>query len=542
MPLDEDIENMPGQEYIEDSFDFYKFDFRRSNSDTLELSKVLQPLSLSQQNIQAQLDEDLKLLDVSGSVKTEEKEACPRDQIPSYIQHHPPGLHLFKEDSPLIFQLSDLNLIRDFNWSGLSRLYKSGVDQKILTKMMSSKEEDLFTFVRYLTPEVATNNLIKSKENFDSVVRYVFYLTIFCEDELLHSVMRKCLLDLFFSYECSWSPSLAMFTTVLTNLGADPELISNQAFFEDILDNFTQPANEAFLENLKETTVKKEVNCPSVEDRNVFITRLFETFSELLKHPGRKAKYFRDTISKQDVKSFIFLTSLIVQDVHCCKDPGVAGAAAEFLRILLSRLKDNQEDLQDVAEILSTRFLPRQLSDTCCRWSQAACPGHMRDVPGHNHPHNMVHLLNIIPNVCRSFKQVLAYVFIQMILGIESIDLPDSCSVSEVMTVLRSKSSTWRMYSDSLQYTSWCLLQLVDKAVDPHKMCKFGTENYRLMKELDEYIEKHNVRNRWKDTKNIDESMMLEKAKEIRQRWKVFMDRTENVASLKKQLSQEPLP
>ena len=136
MPPDEDTENMPGQEYIEDSFDFYKFDFRRSNSDTLELSNVLQPLSLSQQNIQAQLDEDLKLLDVSGSVKTEEKEACTRDQIPSYIQHHPPGLHLFKEDSSLIFQQSDLNLIRDFNWSGLSRLYKSGVDQKILTKMI----------------------------------------------------------------------------------------------------------------------------------------------------------------------------------------------------------------------------------------------------------------------------------------------------------------------------------------------------------------------------------------------------------------------
>ena len=97
------------------------------------------------------------------------------------------------------------------------------------------------------------------------------------------------------------------------------------------------------------------------------------------------------------------------------RDPSLLQNLSSLLHCLLSFFSD-ENDIQDVIEMNTNRFMPRKLLDSACNWSLDTCPPLMCPGDGYNHQHNMLHVARVFPPACRQVKQLLAYIFIQMIL------------------------------------------------------------------------------------------------------------------------------
>ena len=59
-----------------------------------------------------------------------------------------------------------------------------------------------------------------------------------------------------------------------------------------------------------------------------------------------------------------------------------------------------------------------------------------------------------------------------------------------------------------------------------------------LLRQLTNFIERHNIRYRSADVSNIDQTLMMEKAKEIKGCWNLFMIKAHANIKLKKQMSE----
>ena len=400
-------------EYVETSFDW---DMDATNS--INYASLLNPLSDSQQAMMKDLDikdEKIKTAkeDQERQVR-EEQELVKKEHEakPSYIKARAPGIKVFRENKPAVFSVENLSLERDFNWSGRSRLENNGCEKRTLDRILGSGEDNLFEFVRYLTPELSENTLITSHAEFVSIVDYIFYSVSICNKEILFTVLKKCLFDLLKSYNYDWTFTVKQFVTVMLNYRAEPQFMCDERFFEAIEELSEKPKMDEFFERKVNERCKGEVPLET-EERNKFVARFLEIGTDLIRLPNRIVNY--DSVGKSEWKTLTYLTSLITQDTGCLRSPRVMMSATNFLHCLLNFVTDNS-DIQDVVEMISNRFLPREISSDACSWSLDTCPPHMAS-HGHNHPHNMLHLTSVFPRAVRPVQQLLAYIFLQMILG-----------------------------------------------------------------------------------------------------------------------------
>ena len=166
----------------------------------------------------------------------------------------------------------------------------------------------------------------------------------------------------------------------------------NKRFFEAIEELAEKPKMDEFFVRKVNEKCKGEVSLET-DQRNKFVARFLEIAKDLIRLPMRIVKY--ENVSKSELKTLIYLSSLITQDTGCLKSPRVMMGATNFLHCLLDFVTDTS-DIQDVVEMISNRFLPRGISSDTCPWSLDTCPPHMAS-HGHNHPHNMLHVTKVFP-------------------------------------------------------------------------------------------------------------------------------------------------
>ena len=413
MPDDSSQESTEA-EYVETSFDWDM----EATSNSINIDSLLKPLSDSQQALM----EDLDLKDEKIKSLKEEQERQVREEQelvkkkheakPSYIQARAPGIKVFRENKPAVFTVENLSLEKDFNWSGRKRLENSGYEKETLDRILGSGEDNLFEFVRHLTPGMSDNTLVTSQAEFVSIVNYIIYSASICKKDILSSVLKKCLFDLLKSYNYTWTFTVKQFVTVMLNYRAEPQFMCNERFFEAIEELAEKPKMDDFFEKKVNERCKAELTLET-DERNSFVARFLEIVIDLIRLPHRIHQY--ESVHKSEWKTLIYLTALISQDSACLKSPRVMMSATNFLHCLLDFVKDNS-DVQDVVEMISNRFLPREISSEACSWSLDTCPPHMGP-HGHNHPHNMLHLTSVFPRAVRPVQQLLAYIYIQIILG-----------------------------------------------------------------------------------------------------------------------------
>ena len=401
-------------EYVETSFDFDM----DATSHSINYDSLLRPLSDSQQAMMEDLDiKDEKIKTVKEEQERqvrEEQELVKKEHEakPSYIKARAPGITLFRENKPVVFTVETLSLERDFNWSGRRRLEDSGYEKTVLDRILGPGEDNLLEFVRNLTPGMSENRLVTSQAEFVSVVNYILYAASICKTDILFTVLKKCLYDLLKTYNYKWTFTVRQFVTVMLNLRAEPQFMCNERFFEAIEELAEKPKMDEFFERKVNERCKGETPLER-DERNNFVARFLEIITDVVRLPGRIHHY--ENVDKSEWKTLIYLTTLITQDSVCLKSPQVMRSATNFLHCLLDFVKD-YSDIQDVVEMISNRFLPREISSDACSWSLDTCPPHMAH-HGHNHPHNMLHLTSVFPRAVSPVQQLLAYIYIQIILG-----------------------------------------------------------------------------------------------------------------------------
>ena len=90
-------------------------------------------------------------------------------------------------------------------------------------------------------------------------------------------------------------------------------------------------------------------------------------------------------------------------------------AAATLLHCLLDLVGSRTADILDVVEMVTNRWRPVQVTAAAASWGPGEVPAEMTEL-GHNHPHNMLALATLFPPAARHLQQLLAFIYIQMIL------------------------------------------------------------------------------------------------------------------------------
>jgi len=519
-------------EYMEDSFDDWDISLSQ-DQELRDIDSILKPLSDSQQEIINKLDiEDDKIkANLNSGVNCEEVHSCEhKESKPSFININPPGLVIFSKQWK--FNSKDLNLREDFKWEGHDRLI-GNMSPYPGDSILSSV--NVQQFCRCLFPGLSINHILASQDDFTKVVDYLFYCSTVTQNGLHWSVIKKTIKELLSCYPYKWTPTSGHFLTVILNFGADPDLVAGDGFFESIKELTETPCPDTFL---KRKPIKQHKNVLSVEIRNFFLKRFFSFLSELLRLPNKQEEL--KVIDEGSWKTWIFFLTIVSQDVGCLQDAELQFEASNLLHCVLQLMPD-QDHVMDAVEIITNRFLPRQLSEVACPWTEASCPSHMGEKPGHNHHHNMLHVAKFFPPGYPRVRQLLAYIYAQLILNCKSVDLPASSDVKleDMFIVFENQLETLKSYYDDQLYAIWSLIQLVEVCVVSCPPFKYGHSDFEALKKIKEFLDQHILmRFKWiKDTKNIDLNSLVGLCTKIITRWNKKIETIENNQELKKQIS-----
>jgi len=524
------------QEYEEEDLDALLDGNSSQLEDSLmDIDSILQPLSDSQQALEADLDLKDKEIQDQLATQAEEKAVISEQEqlerkhyvVPSLIKRRPPGLSAFQGDSNLLFTFEDLSLEKDFGWSGRKRLEESGLTACFVDTLINGK--DKFMMVRYLSPETGQSNIIASEEDFVCVVDYIFYLCSICEDPLSFSVLSKCLFDLLKNSGYPWYINPSHLLVALLNLGARPQLFMNESFYEvnhlsrPILPRFYQARNVT----VREKGLRTEKSLSSSKKRYI-LTNLFELVSDLLRIPHRT----QVSEDKTSVLVLIYLAAISGQD-HCIiDDPLVVIQISSLIDILTSYIV-SETDTQDLAELLSAGFFPNQLSnDITSTWSYDELPSHMGSA-GHNHPHNMLAVCSMMPPHS-TVRNLICYLYIQLVLGVSDVDLPGLVTVTDLAELLDRHKVLWKSICKENHYCAWTLFSLIDLIVEGDtETLKKGSKEFESQKQLLGIVEQYLNRANDKDPLNLDPVIVCDRVRQIQSRWTLAVNKAENIFSMK---------
>jgi len=508
---------------------------------TMDLDSILKPLSDSQQALEDNLElkdqairNQIALIQEEMNAKQEQEDVLKKHQkMPSLIQRSPPGLSVFQSENLLTFSITDLSLERDFGWTGRKRLEESGLTSVFVDKIVGGK--NMLLMVRYLAPETGQNNIVANKEDFASMADYLFYLCSVCEDQVMFSVLSKCLFDMLKSSGYPWNVTTTHLLGALLNLGARDELLCNHNYYELNLNGNGPTVPRFYQDRLKRTIQGSQVDkAISKSNRMVFLKNIVQLVGELLRMPARN-QLSTDTTS---MLSMAYLAITCGLDEGVVDDPTVSYPISQLLNtiiLFLSSSDDSEKLTQDLAEMLSAGFLPG-LPKICPAstntWSYTSLPEHMAEA-GHNHPHNMLTMCLLLPHHS-SVRQLVCYVFSQLVLGVTSVDLPDAVSLADLVNMLNTQQMLWKTMAKEHHYSMWAVLGFIDLMVEENTdELKAGSEQYHSIKKLISLLEQYLTKANMNDPLNLDPVIVGETAGEMVSRWKLAVNKAANIHSLR---------
>ena len=129
-----------------------------------------------------------------------------------------------------------------------------------------------------------------------------------------------------------------------------------------------------------------------------------------------------------------------------------------------------------------------------------------------------------------------------LIFSVNSVDLPGVATVTDLKGVLDRSKGYYNKYCTDHLYTTWTLLRFIDIFVDISDATKKVTsEEFENMQWLLDFVEQFNIINfkGKKDPKNLDQTVKIKFAESLVSRWRLYINKAENIHKLKRQISQE---
>jgi len=508
----------------------------------MDLDSILRPLSDSQQALEANLD--LRDEEIRNQIATQEERKVISEQeevmvrhkmTPTLIKRIPPGLSVFQSEQLLKFSFTDLSLERDFGWTGRKRLEQSGLSPSFVDRLVGGK--DKFMMVRYLAPETGQNNMVANKEEFQSMVDYVFYLSTVCEDHLTYSVLSKCLFDLLKSCGHPWHVTTTNLLVPMLNLGAREQVLTSEQFYQ--LNRLPAPALPRFYQaRVDRRVLGSQVDkATSQKSRMVMLKNTIQLLADLVRMPDRN-QLAQDSTS---LLTMVYLAVTCGQDLAVVDNPSITHPISMLLHSLVSMISSSpssETNTQDLTEFLSAGFLPNRLCPAITStWAYTTLPPYMATA-GHNHPHNMLTTCLLLPPHS-SIRHLLCYLYTQLVMGVTSVDLPGMVSTSDLVTMLNTHKMLWRTMAKDQHYSMWAVLGFMDLMVEGDiEELRVGTEPFLALKQLVNLLEQYLSRVNTNDPLNLDPVLVGEKAAEMSSRWKLTLQRVENIHSMKVQTGQ----
>jgi len=503
----------------------------------LDIDSILRPLSDSQQALEADLD--LRDKEIREEIATQEENRVKSEQelvkvkhkvTAALIKRKPPGLDVFQLQSQhsLKFLWGDLSLERDFGWAGRRRLELSGMDIPLVDRLVSG--QDKFMMVRYLAPETGQNNMIINKEEFQNMADYLFYLSTVAEDQLSFSVLSKSLLDLLKSYGYSWCVTPTHLMTVLVNLGARQELLSCEAFYQM---NFrtSVPSLPRFFQARLDTFVRRgTVKQLGKKIKLTMLKNSIQLIGNLLRLPHRSDSGQSST----SILSMVHMVVICGLDIEVVDNPSVTRPISLLIESLLLLLSSYSEAVrQDLAEMLSANFFPHQMCpSSTSTWSYDTLPPYMAS-SGYNHPHNMLAISNLLPPL-HPIRHLVSYLYIQLILGITSVDLPGLVSTADLVEMLDTHKKKWLSLAKDHHYCLWVVLGLIDLMVEGEVTeLSVKSPQHSALKKLVSLVEQYLSKLDRNDPLDLDPVKVGELAAELISRWHLAVNAAENIHSMK---------
>jgi len=417
----------------------------------LDFDAILQPLSDSQQEREANLDRKEEALNDRIIVGIGERQISDETQLlkapPNHISRRAPGLLVLQPESLLRFS-SDLSLEADLGWGGRRRLEAGGLRPSLLDSMLA----DSLLLVRFLAPELGQTNFIASGEEFRLVADFLFYQATVAEEELRFSLLEKALFDLLKNCGLPWRLTFNHLFTCFLNLGLSEDSVRNQDFYD--FNNLTE--RPVFQEFFKKRLPSKRIESTV---RLRLISNSLSLVSELLTLEDRHS--LGEGGSTAQLLASLHLLAVLCQDASLIDLPPVTRHVQNILQHILPHL-----DLLDAAELLTTGFMPGSLlPPSSLPWSYSSLPTHWGE-GGINHPHNMLALVAAMPHTKtgRRMTQLICYLCIQLILGLTEVDLPSDLQLEDVVSLMESNSTNVLLTEcrEENYYPVFCLISLLD--------------------------------------------------------------------------------
>jgi len=474
----------------------------------LDFDAILQPLSNSQQEREADLDKkeealNERLVGGLGERQLSDESRSKRGRQ-TWIKRRAPGLPVLVPGAPLRF--SSLCLERDLGWRGRPRLLAAGFSPQLLDRMLG----DSLLFVRYLAPEVGQTNLIASEEEFQEVADYLFYLASLAEEPLVFSVLQKALFDLIKNCGFDWKLTFDHLFTCLLNLGVSENAVLNPDFYEFNKISEVPLLPSFYTQSISPKTIGEETRLRLIENS---LSMVCELVSLPWRHllgpctPGRESC----------LQATLHLLAMLGQDTRVIDQPAINRNIQCILFTVLNHIDEDQR--LDAAELLSTGFMPGVLLPSICLpWSYSSLPPYWGE-GGLNHPHNMLCVAMLLP--CKGLKQLLAYLCIQLILGIQNIDLPSHLTLTDVKVLMEENSSCTLLteLTETGYYPVFCLLSLVDILICTLHTSRPSTEDQSTMKAIIEEVQAIYRRTPKTDPLDLDPVAVSEVAIDFVTRW-----------------------
>jgi len=221
---------------------------------------------------------------------------------------------------------------------------------------------------------------------------------------------------------------------------------------------------------------------------------------------------------------------------------------SKSIKNIFHRLLDtlNGTQVSQVAEIDIVEFLimfaPGKLCPGTVNWDYELLPKHFQNlsVPfnkrnGYNHPHNLLHCLHVMPNSVRgrSLRRLLAYLYLQMTLGVADLDLPGFADMSDVERMMKREVGLWRALHPH-HYAMRCTVGFLDAifAGDASEI-PHSSNNFEALRFVNSQLSEYGKRLPSMDPLNLDPVVVKEMTCELTNRWSLALQNSQGVFSLK---------
>jgi len=375
-----------------------------------------------------------------------------RDTYLSFLSKAP-GLNLFNQKEGRhafkYFDLESLCLEKDFDYARRANLKGRGFSKQEIDEILGDK----FTFLRHLMPE-AQSILICDKNDFKSIMDFLFYCISVCTERRLSDLMIKCLLDLSKNYVFSWRLSLKHMVTVLKNYDMQVPAYSMDHFKRHLNDAKVKPKRSIEpAKFLSEHNNRKTPKSVSDEKFTFCISRFIQIVCEIFTGLASR-RILVDKSDWSDLCFFAFLMNVLATDKRFIEDFTVL----ENVKILFAYLFDSisseswhfgvgkavkQDNNKYIFTPLSfPNILSRMIHDFPLHkdmkkfknWENTLSDEQKSFHGDHEHHFNMIHKIELLPLTYRGnqTKKFIAFLYLQTLLGIEEIFNPSYPSVDDI--------------------------------------------------------------------------------------------------------------